>query len=49
MGLFPYDVCPIGLARTFQVARPFGRMTVPANVTIGALPLDALDPVLRDA
>jgi branched-chain amino acid transport system ATP-binding protein len=37
VGLYPYDVCARGLARTFQVARPFGRMTVLANVMTGAL------------
>ncbi len=37
VGLRPYDVCVRGLARTFQVARPFGKMTVLANVITGAL------------
>src|SRR5262252_303975 len=37
VGLRPYDICAHGLARTFQVARPFGRMTVLANVMTGAL------------
>jgi branched-chain amino acid transport system ATP-binding protein len=36
VGLKPYDICAHGLARTFQVARPFGRMTVLANVMTGA-------------
>ena len=36
VGLRPYDICGIGLARTFQVARPFGSMTVLANVMTGA-------------
>ena len=36
VGLRPYDVCARGLARTFQVARPFGKMTVLANVMTGA-------------
>jgi branched-chain amino acid transport system ATP-binding protein len=36
LGLRPYDVCARGLARTFQVARPFGKMTVLANVMTGA-------------
>ena len=35
-GLKPYDVCLKGIARTFQVARPFGGMTVLQNVTTGA-------------
>jgi branched-chain amino acid transport system ATP-binding protein len=36
VGLRPHDICAHGLARTFQVARPFGRMTVLANVMTGA-------------
>lgn len=37
VGLRPYDVCALGVARTFQVVRPFGKMTVLANVMTGAL------------
>jgi branched-chain amino acid transport system ATP-binding protein len=37
VGLRPHDICAYGLARTFQVARPFGKMTVLANVMTGAL------------
>ena len=36
VGLQPYNICAHGLARTFQVARPFGKMTVLANVMTGA-------------
>ena len=36
VGLRPYDICAHGLARTFQVAKPFGAMTVLANVMTGA-------------
>ncbi len=36
VGLRPHAVCAHGLARTFQVARPFGKMTVLANVMTGA-------------
>ena len=36
VGLKPHDICAFGLARTFQVARPFGHMTVLANVMTGA-------------
>jgi branched-chain amino acid transport system ATP-binding protein len=36
VGLPPYQVCALGVARTFQVARPFGTMTVLANVMTGA-------------
>lgn len=35
-GLRPHQVCTHGLARTFQVAKPFGGMTVLANVMTGA-------------
>ena len=35
VGLRPHDVCTHGLARTFQVAKPFGAMTVLANVMTG--------------
>jgi branched-chain amino acid transport system ATP-binding protein len=36
VGLRPHDVCAHGLARTFQVAKPFGAMTVLDNVMTGA-------------
>jgi len=36
VGLRPHEICAHGLARTFQVARPFGKMTVLANVMTGA-------------
>jgi branched-chain amino acid transport system ATP-binding protein len=36
LGLKPHDICAHGLARTFQVAKPFGSMTVLANVMTGA-------------
>jgi len=36
VGLRPHAVCAHGLARTFQVAKPFGGMTVLENVMTGA-------------
>ena len=36
VGLRPHDICGLGLARTFQVAKPFGAMTVLDNVMTGA-------------
>jgi branched-chain amino acid transport system ATP-binding protein len=36
VGRRPHDVCAHGLARTFQVAKPFGGMTVLDNVMTGA-------------
>jgi branched-chain amino acid transport system ATP-binding protein len=47
-GLAPYDICAHGLARTFQVARPFGKMTVLANVMTGALLRDRRLAVARE-
>jgi branched-chain amino acid transport system ATP-binding protein len=35
-GLSPDEICKKGLARTFQVTRPFGDMTVLQNVMCGA-------------
>ena len=36
-GLAPYEICRLGVARTFQVVRPFAEMTVNENVMTGAL------------
>ena len=36
-GLPPYAICHLGIARTFQVVRPFLEMTVADNVMTGAL------------
>src|SRR6201993_4145330 len=47
VGLRPHDICAHGLARTFQVARPFGKMTVLANVMTGALLRDRRLEVAR--
>jgi branched-chain amino acid transport system ATP-binding protein len=35
-GMKPYRVCTSGIARTFQVTKPFGDITVLENVMIGA-------------
>ena len=47
VGLRPHDICAHGLARTFQVARPFGSMTVLANVMTGAFLRDKKPEVAR--
>jgi branched-chain amino acid transport system ATP-binding protein len=47
-GLKPHDVCALGLARTFQVAKPFGAMTVLANVMTGAFLRDRHADVARE-
>jgi branched-chain amino acid transport system ATP-binding protein len=36
VGMKPHDVCALGMARTFQVVKPFGAMTVLDNVMTGA-------------
>jgi len=47
-GLKPHDICALGLARTFQVAKPFGAMTVLDNVMTGAFLRDRHVAVARD-
>ena len=37
IGLKPSAICSLGIGRTFQVARPFARMSVLDNVVVGAL------------
>jgi len=53
VGLRAHEICAHGLARTFQVARPFGNMTVLANVMTGAFlrdkRLDAAREQAREA
>ena len=48
VGLRPHDICAHGLARTFQVARPFGRMTVLDNVMTGAFLRDKHPDIARE-
>lgn len=36
VGLKPHEVCALGVGRTFQVMRPFARMSVADNVVVGA-------------
>jgi branched-chain amino acid transport system ATP-binding protein len=45
-GLKPHDICRLGLARTFQIVRPFARLSVLDNVKVGAL---ARHPAMADA
>jgi branched-chain amino acid transport system ATP-binding protein len=35
-GMPPHEICRLGLARTFQIAQPFGRLTVRENIAVGA-------------
>lgn len=36
-GLAPHDVCRLGLTRTFQLVRPFARLSVLENAAVAAL------------
>jgi branched-chain amino acid transport system ATP-binding protein len=36
-GLRPHDICQRGMVRTFQITRPFQRLSVLENVLVGAL------------
>lgn len=35
-GMAPHRVCKLGIARTFQIARPFSRLSVVDNAKVGA-------------
>src|ERR1700733_8330620 len=48
VGLKPHDICALGLARTFQVAKPFGAMTVLDNVMTGAFLRDRNTAAARE-
>jgi branched-chain amino acid transport system ATP-binding protein len=37
VGFKPFNICSLGIARTFQIVKPFGKMTVLQNAMIGAL------------
>ncbi|MBX9631991.1 MAG: branched-chain amino acid ABC transporter ATP-binding protein/permease [Burkholderiales bacterium] len=43
VGEKPYRICASGIGRTFQVVRPFRRMTVEQNVVVGAFVHSASD------
>jgi branched-chain amino acid transport system ATP-binding protein len=45
-GLKPHEICRLGLARTFQIVRPFPQLSVVENVRIAAL---SRHPAMREA
>jgi branched-chain amino acid transport system permease protein len=47
VGRKPYEICAAGVGRTFQVVRPFRRMTVMENVVVGAYVHAASDEQAR--
>jgi len=48
-GRRPFEICRMGIARTFQVVRPFAEMSVLDNVIAGALFARARPPRLAEA
>ena len=48
LGLSPHAICARGLARTFQIVRPFPRLSALANVEVGALIRESRRPVARE-
>jgi ABC-type branched-subunit amino acid transport system ATPase component/ABC-type branched-subunit amino acid transport system permease subunit len=47
VGRRPYQICAAGVGRTFQVVRPFRRMSVLENVVVGAYVNAATDSLAR--
>lgn len=47
VGMKPYQVCALGVARTFQVTKPFVNNTVLENVMVGAFSRTAHSPEAR--
>ncbi|HWV91911.1 MAG TPA: branched-chain amino acid ABC transporter ATP-binding protein/permease [Burkholderiales bacterium] len=47
LGLQPHQVCELGVGRTFQIMRPFMRMSVADNVVVGAYVRAATDAEAR--
>ena len=48
-GRRPYEICAAGVGRTFQVVRPFRRMSVMDNVVVGAYVKSASEAQARQA
>ena len=47
LGRRPYEICAAGVGRTFQVVRPFRRISVLENVVVGAYVNAATDAMAR--
>jgi branched-chain amino acid transport system ATP-binding protein len=48
LGWKPHAICALGLARTFQIVRPFPRLSVLDNVLVGALSRHARAAAARE-
>jgi len=49
VGKLPYQTCAAGVGRTFQVVRPFRRMSIEQNVIVGAYVHARTDALAREA
>ncbi|MFG1343331.1 ABC transporter ATP-binding protein [Xanthobacter autotrophicus DSM 431] len=47
VGTRPWDICRLGVARTFQLSKPFGGLSVVENVMVGAFVRTASEPEAR--
>ena len=48
VGLQPYEICKLGLTRTFQIVKPFANLSVIHNVVIGAFNRLSSRPTAED-
>jgi len=49
VGLAPHRICAAGVARTFQLVRPFAELSVEDNVAVGCLQAERSVPAARAA
>jgi len=49
VGLKPHEICRLGMARTFQIVRPFPQLSVLDNVQVAALARHPAMPAAREA
>lgn len=48
LGLNPSEICRVGIARTFQLSRPFGGLSALENIMVGAFVREKAAPAARD-
>ena len=47
-GMLPYQICRAGIARTFQLSKPFGGLSALENIMVGAFAREKSRPAARD-